>query len=197
MPQPLRMHQIKRIIEFHLLGRSIRQIGRLSGISRNTIREYLRRISLSGRSWAELLRLEDEALIAIVQVDPIEKNRSGRTADERYGSIDSRLEYYKAELGRRGVTRQLLWQEYRNDHAEGYSYSQFCEHLRRHLKIDQAVMTFAHRPGEQLQADFAGDKLGYVDRSTVNGSPVRCWFASCDSVITCMWKLFAPKSRKN
>lgn len=177
MPQPLRMHQIKRIIEFHLQGRSIRQIGHLSGISRNTIREYLRRIALSGRSLADLLHLEDEALMRIVQVDPIEKNRSGRIADDRVGTIESRLEYYKAELGRRGVTKQLLWQEYRSDHPDGYSYSQFCEHLGRYLKKDQAVMHFIHRPGEQLQADFAGDKLGYVDRST--GEWIPCEMLVC------------------
>ncbi len=166
MPQPLRMHQIKRVIELHLQGRGIRQIWRLTGISRNTIREYLRRMALSGKPLEELLSLEDSALGRIVLVDPMEKNRAGRIADDRYGSIEGRLDYYKTELGRRGVTRQLLWEEYRNDHPNGYSYSQFCEHLGRHLKREQAVMHFNHRPGEQLQADFAGDKLGYVERST-------------------------------
>lgn len=166
MPQPLPMHQIKRVIELHLQGRGIRRIWRLTGTSRNTIREYLRRMALSGKPLEELLRLEDEALARIAQVDPIEKNRAGRIADDRYGSIEGRLDYYKTELARRGVTRQLLWEEYRNDHPDGYSYSQFCEHLGRHLKREQAVMHFNHRPGEQLQADFAGDKLGYVDRST-------------------------------
>ncbi len=177
MPQPLRMHQIKRIIEFHQQGHSIRQIERLSGISRNSIREYLRRISLSGQSMEELLKLEDESLMAIVQVDAIEKNRSGRSTDDRYGSIEPKLEYYKSELARRGVTRQLLWKEYRSDHPEGYSYSQFCEHLGRFLKRDQAVMHFVHRPGEQLQVDFAGGKLGYVDRNT--GEWIACEVLVC------------------
>lgn len=171
------MHQIKRIIEFRLQGYKIRHIWRLTGISRNTIREYLKRIDLSERSYSELLQMEDEALMRIIQVDPIEKNRSGRMPDARLGAIESRLEYYKAELGRRGVTKQLLWQEYRSDHPDGYSYSQFCEHLGRHLKRDQAVMHFTHRPGEQLQADFAGDKLGYVDRST--GEWIPCEMLVC------------------
>lgn len=177
MPQPLRMHQVKRIIEFHQQGRSIRQIERLSGISRNTIREYLRRISLSGQSLDELLQLENGPLMSIVQVDAIEKSSSGRTTDNRYGSIESKLEYYKTELTRRGVTRQLLWREYRSDHPDGYGYSQFCEHLGRHLKSNQAVMHFVHRPGEQLQVDFAGGKLGYVDRST--GEWIACEVLVC------------------
>ena len=166
MPQPLRMHQIRRIIELHQLGRSIRETERLTGFSRNTIWEYLRRISVSGLTYSELLSLDDESLIPVVHVEAIEKSRSGRTTDERYGSFESRLEYYSSELRRRGVTRYLLWKEYRTDHTQGYSYSQFCEHLGRYLKRDQAVMHFTHQAGEQLQVDFAGDKLGYVDRST-------------------------------
>jgi transposase len=171
------MHQVKSIIELHLQGRGLRQIVRLTGISRNTVRCYLKRISLSDRPPEELLVLGDEALMAIVQTDPIEKNRAGRTSDERYEYFASHVDHYKAELARRGVTRHLLWQEYRSDHPGGYSYSQFCEHLGRHLKKEQAVMRFTHQSGEQLQADFAGDKLGYVDRST--GEWIACEILVC------------------
>ena len=32
------------------------------------------------------------------------------------------------ELRRKGVTKQLLWEEYREDHGDRkYSYSRFCE----------------------------------------------------------------------
>ena len=177
MPQPLRMHQPKRILEFHQQGHSIRQIGQLSGVSRNTIREYLRRTSLSGLSTEELLKLNDEQLMPLVQTDEIEKNRSGRLIDDRHQIIELRLDYYKTELNRRGVTRQLLWQEYRSDHPEGHGYTQFCEHLNRYPKRDQAVMHFVHRPGEQLQVDFAGGKLGYVDRGT--GEWIACEVLIC------------------
>lgn len=166
MPQPLRMHQIRRVIEFYQQGIGVREIARLSGLSRNTIREYLKRITSSGLTPEELLHLSDELLSPIVYTESIEKNTAGRSADDRYGSIESRLDYYRTELDRRGVTRQLLWKEYINDHPQGYSYSQFCEYLSRYLKRDKAVMHFVHRPGEQLQVDFAGGKLGYVDIQT-------------------------------
>lgn len=35
------------------------------------------------------------------------------------------------ELKKKGVTRQLLWEEYREKHPNGYGYSQFNEHYRR------------------------------------------------------------------
>lgn len=76
MPPPLRMHQIKRIIELQNEGRSIRETERLTGLSRNTIREYLRRVSVSGLAFSQLLLLDDESLNAIIYVDDIEKNRA-------------------------------------------------------------------------------------------------------------------------
>ncbi len=177
MPQPLRMHQIKRIIELHEQGRGIREIKRLTGLSRNTIREYLRRIKTSGLPSKELLSLEDESLAPIVHVEAFEKGQSGRVADERYKVFEARVEYYSTELRKRGVTRFLLWKEYRNDNPAGYSYSQFCDYLSRYLKRDKAVMHFTHQPGEQLQVDFAGDKLSYIDRST--GEIITCEVLVC------------------
>ncbi|HZY81011.1 MAG TPA: IS21 family transposase [Cyclobacteriaceae bacterium] len=177
MPQPLRMHQIKRVIEFHLQGHSIRQIERLSGVSRNTIRDYLRRLQQQGRSFQELLGLEEYVLLGLVQSNPEEKNAGGRVIQDRFNVVEQRMEYYKSELSRRGVTRQLLWQEYRVDHPDGYSYSQFCEHLERYLKRDQAVMHLIHRPAEQMQVDFAGGKMSYIDRST--GECIECEVLVC------------------
>ena len=34
------------------------------------------------------------------------------------------------ELRRKGVTLDLLWQEYKAEHPEGYQYSRFCQHYR-------------------------------------------------------------------
>jgi len=48
MAKSLRMHQIKRIIELQQQGCWIRQTVRLTGLARNTIREYLSRISTAG-----------------------------------------------------------------------------------------------------------------------------------------------------
>ncbi len=74
------------------------------------------------------------------------------------------MEYFSEELRRRGVTMQLLWDEYRDENPHGYGYRQFCKHLSRYRKINGSVMILTHRPAEQLLVDFAGDALHYVDR---------------------------------
>lgn len=177
MAKPLRMHQIRRLIELQQQGRSIRETVKLTGLSRNTVREYLRRISYSGLALCELLNLDDPSLRDMVYTDPVEKSTSGRNTDKRYAAFEPLIEQYIAELRKRGVTRLLLWQEYRRVHPDGYGYTQFCEYLRRYIIRQQAVMHFSHQPAAQLQVDFAGDKLGYVDRET--GEWIACEVLVC------------------
>ncbi len=177
MAKPLLMHQLKRIIEFYQQGRSVKETQRLSGLSRNTVRNYIRRIQSSGLSAAQLITMDDESLRLILQVDGFDKEQSGRKVDTRFSTIAKNLDYYITELHRCGVTKQLLWEEYRKENPEGYGYSQFCEHLRDHSRKDQAVMRFNHKPGEMLQIDYAGDKSGYVDVST--GEWVACEVLIC------------------
>lgn len=159
-----------------LQGRSIRQTAELNGVSRNTARDYLRRIAGSGMDFNELLLLDDESLRAIVYVDPLQKAAPGRSIDQRYGVLKAKLDIYSLELKKRGVTRQLLWNEYRSDHPDGYGYTQFCEYLQQHLRLDEAVMHFTHRPAESCQVDFAGKKLGYVDGTTGE-------FVACETLV--------------
>ena len=95
-----------------------------------------------------MLTLDDESLIPIVYGDSFEQSHGGRKADDRYQTIAKNLDRYCSELARRGVTRQLLWEEYRKEHAEGYAYSQFCEYLRVHTQKHQAVIRFIHQACE-------------------------------------------------
>lgn len=177
MSKPIRMHQIRRIIEMQLEGRSIRYTTRLSGLSRNTVREYLRRISFCGTGLKELLALDDESLAAIVYVPADEKATAGRSVDARYDVLQDLLPGYLVELRKRGVTRQLLWEEYRDSNEDGYGYTQFCAYLNRHMRPAEAVMHFTHQPAESSQIDFAGKKLGYVEKST--GQYIECETLVC------------------
>jgi transposase-like protein len=62
MAQPLRLHQIRKIVELSQQGRGIRQIQRLTGLALNIIREYRRRIIRSGLSWDQLQALDEHNL---------------------------------------------------------------------------------------------------------------------------------------
>ena len=49
----------------------------------------------------------------------------------RKKSVPATVVYIHKELGRKAVTLQLLWQEYRQVQPEGYGYSRFCELYQR------------------------------------------------------------------
>jgi hypothetical protein len=51
------MHQIRQIFELRQQQVGLRKIERLTGFSRNTVRDYVRRASSSGRSLPELLAM--------------------------------------------------------------------------------------------------------------------------------------------
>lgn len=142
-------------------------MNKLSSVARDTISGYVQRIKDSGMSQSELLSLDTESLASLMYTESVEKSTSGRSVDERYEFLKSRLSEYQQDLAKnRHLTRQLLWEEYRKEHPDGYGYTQFCEHLKRYEQRKDAVMIFNHLPGEQLQVDFAGDKLGYVNPQT-------------------------------
>ncbi|MCI0549921.1 MAG: IS21 family transposase, partial [Anaerolineae bacterium] len=58
------------------------------------------------------------------------------------------------------------WQEYRAEHPEGYSYSQFCYHFQVWRGTSQLTMHMTHKAGDKMFADFTGKKLHIVDKLT-------------------------------
>ncbi len=73
---------------------------------------------------------------------------------------------FRASLKQKGVTRYLLWNEYRQECPEGYGYSQFCYHLRIAAKASQVSMVQHWQPGDALFVDFAGDTMDVTDPQT-------------------------------
>jgi len=70
------------------------------------------------------------------------------------------------ELRRKSVTLSLLWVEYRQEHPDGYGYSQFCHHYRTWAKQLKPMMRQKHKAGEKLFVDYAGQTAPVVDPET-------------------------------
>lgn len=72
-----------------------------------------------------------------------------------------------AELSKKGMTRLLLWQEYKEAHPDGYGYTQFKEYYRRYARTLNPSMRQIHCAGDTLFVDFSGLTMSLVD--PVNG----------------------------
>jgi transposase len=71
--------------------------------------------------------------------------------------------YILAELSKKHVTRQLLWEEYKHEYPDGLMYSQFCDKIRRALKENELEYHKHHKAGEDCEIDWAGTTIPYYD----------------------------------
>lgn len=166
------MSKIKQLIQLHQQGNSIKFIARSLGISKNTVKAYLQKVASSKLDFNALLKLEDPILEGEFHAG------SPAYKEERYDLFISKRDYFEKELHRKGVTKQLLWEEYRQNNSGGYSHSQFCFHLKQQLIARKPSMVLQHTAGEKLFIDFAGARLSYIDRET--GQVIYCQvFVAC------------------
>jgi transposase len=160
MRKPKRMDQIKAIIENYLATGSIKRTVRQLKISKNTVRGYLRRGQEYNEDLSKILDLEDEELRSIFYPE------GGQKEQDRARVFALKAADWLGELRRVGVTRQLLWEEYREEYPEGYGYSQFCERLKKEIGRNDLTLSLSHVPGEVMMVDFAGKKLRWVDQES-------------------------------
>ena len=123
--KPLRMQKIKQILLLIDRGYSQRSIEKQTGVNRRTIAVYLQRLKESGFTVSELLNFDDEKLHVILSPSRV----ISEEREPRHEVLDSLIPYFKTELNRVGVTRNLLWQEYIVQHPDGFGYSRFCDGL--------------------------------------------------------------------
>ena len=104
---PIRMIKIRQILRLHSQGRSKVQIAAQTGIARNTLKKYLKAFRACGLSFEELNTLSDKDLEDLF-IKPEDK-----PVNERIQKLFSLFPSIDKELKRKGVTRELLWEEYK------------------------------------------------------------------------------------
>ena len=161
------MQQVRTIIQLLQKGFSGRKIARELQISRNTVKQYTSRFQACAFSLEALQQMDDAGLSIIAYADAVQMQ-----PDSRNGDFKSRIPYFLEELKRTGVTKYLLWQEYKKDNAEGYEYSQFCDLFAQYRKMHEATMHFKYQPASVMMIDFAGDMISYVDK--LSGEVINC-----------------------
>jgi transposase len=172
--QVIIMQQIRALIQMLEKGFSLRSIAVQLGISRQPVTLYAARLKSSSYTLYELRHLSDADLAAIVYVPPLPKDHTG---DERRLEFNDRVPYFLNELKRTGVTRLLLWEEYRKECTNPFRYTQFCILLKEASRPTLSTMHLVHAPAAMVMVDFAGDKMQYVDRAT--GELITCPVLVC------------------
>lgn len=76
------------------------------------------------------------------------------------------MEYVFYEMKKKGLTLMLLWEEYKEAHPDGIMYTQFCERYRNFKKSNRLTMHIEHKAGEEVQVDWAGQTIKYIETLT-------------------------------
>ena len=157
MPRkPLSMRKIKDILRLkHQAGLTDRQIGRSLTLSHTTVSTYLQRAAEAGVSWPLAEEMEEEQLQRLLGPPSGPSSSPSRPLPE--------MDYLHQELKRKGVTLQLLWEEYRAQHPDGYGYTQFCEYYGRWKKQLSPVLRQRYIAGEKTLVDWAGATIGWLN----------------------------------
>ncbi|PWV50381.1 transposase [Chitinophaga sp. S165] len=161
---PIAMEQLRQLLQLHNDGVGIREMARRIGISRNSVRKYL--CLLSDDSTQE--QHPDNKTLA----EKAYTNDNTVHDMHRLEQLVVHLKYAQEELGKVGVTRQLLWQEYLQQHPDGYAYSHYCHHLNQYLKKLDVTMHMEYSIADMMMIDLAGKKLHYIDLPT--GELIEC-----------------------
>src|SRR2546427_3522694 len=144
----LSMRQTREILrQKWLLGRTHRDVARSLRVSVGAVGATVHRAAVAGLDWPQVAALTEETLAA-------------RLYGERTGVAGPRPQpdcaYLHTERRKRGVTLALLHLEYREQHADGYGYTQFCDVYLRWL----ARRALPRPPGHPARGERLGGHAG-------------------------------------
>jgi transposase len=143
------MRKIKEVLRLKWdLRLSNREISSSIKVSPSTVGDCLRRAARAGLSWPLSTEIGEEDLEQKLYSPARSK------APESSHNID--WSNINKELKRKGVTRELLWYEYKQEHPEGINYSRFCGLYRQWQGQIDYCMRQNHKVGQYLFIDYAG-----------------------------------------
>jgi transposase len=150
----LPMRHIQEILRLkHQNHLSLRDIARSCELAVSTIGDYLKRAQAAALTWPLPEGMTEEELTRKLFGGP-----PPTPPPIQSQSLPDWTAVHE-ELRRKGVTLQLLWQEYRQAHPEGYSYSRYCELYQAWAGTLCPVLRQTHAPGEKMFVDWAGQTV--------------------------------------
>ncbi len=139
-------------------GLSERTVAASCSLARSTVAKYVRRAREAGLSWPLLQKMTDEELER--RLFPVAHCVEG---GPRFVPDWAEV---RRQLSRKGVTLQLVWEEYKQDHPDGFQYTQFCVRYRAWRETLDLPMRQEHKAGERLFVDYCGQTMPITDRKT-------------------------------
>lgn len=156
----INMSKLRQMLRLYAQGERKLRISELTGISRNTLKKYLKTYERLGLTIGIVEEKSDQELDHLFGENLLPE------PTKRYKQLESFFPRIEKDLKKRGVTRRMLWEKYIAVHPDGFKVSQFKHHYRQWLKYSKPVMHIEHIAGDKMYIDYAGEKLQLVDKVT-------------------------------
>jgi transposase len=164
----LAMETVRLILRsYFAIGlRGSRQIAQAARCGKTKVNDCLKQAAAAGLTgWAEIEALDDQQLESRLRASLAKPGLPGKPLPD-WTEVHEELRRNKS------VTLALLWEEYRTEHPDGYSYPHFVALYGEWRGKISLVMRQEHRGGEKVFVDFC-DGLNLVDPKTQK--PVRTY----------------------
>jgi hypothetical protein len=155
--KPIDMYKIRQLLRLYASGRGTKFISSTTGIARNTIKKYLQQFVSLKLTMSDIEAMSDAQLARafLIEKPAIENHR--------VSDLELLLPELAARLKKRGVTKKMLYEQYKIQHPDGYKHSAFRERLNAFTGISTPSMRVPHKVGDKLFIDFTGKRLSVVD----------------------------------
>ena len=161
------MTNYREVLRLRSLGLNHSQIAKSMAVARQTVARISQRAEEMELNYAKVAELSDrelaERLYTVVSDKPAYKIPD--------------YAYIHHEMGKPGVTLQLLWYEYcdkcRDAGELSYQLTQFKKYYREFLNTTKATMHIKHKPGETMETDWAGQTAEIINTDT--GAPMKAY----------------------
>lgn len=156
------MSKLRKVIKLYVGGKSKVFISTYLGLSRNTVKKYIKQFNGLKVTFEELDRLSDLDLDELFNL-PQENELSPKMRDlERF------FPRVEKELKKTGKTLKILWEDYKIKYPDGFQRTQFTVYYNRWSKRinAKASMHMSHKAGDKMFVDYAGKTLEIIDRES-------------------------------
>ena len=154
------MLKLKQLLRLHFEAKlSHRQISKSLSLSIGVVNKYINRAVEKDLSWPLEPDIDEQTLAMLLKPSSSKVN-----IDSNEGNID--FAKVHKELKFKGVTLQLIWDEYRSQQANSISYSRYCHHYRAYKKSLKRSMRQIHKAGDKVFIDYSGATVDIIDPET-------------------------------
>jgi transposase len=116
------MSKIRQMLRLFTQGESKLKISELTGVSRNTLKKYLKIYAGLDITPERVVQLSDQELDRLFGENAVPE------PSDKYKALEAFFPTMEKELKKRGITRHILWDRYIAMHPDGYKVSQFKHH---------------------------------------------------------------------